>query len=63
MGQKEQEEETFRLTPWGMMTVVCRDYNIDVSHMTPKMGEHMISDFMDMLMKAGYVEGNNHERG
>ena len=52
----DDDEEKYRLTIWGCLAVVMMNYNIDFSHMTPKMGEHMAEDLMKVLEKAGYIE-------
>ena len=38
------------------MVSVLNDYGIDFSHITPRMGEHMVEDFMDSMAKAGYIK-------
>lgn len=57
MGTNDMEEDDgpFQLTPWGCMTAVFADYNIDCSHLTGKMGEHLVEDFMDLMQAQGYV--------
>lgn len=54
-------DETYALTPWGCLYAVLLDYGIDVSHITPKMGEHMVNDFMESMMRAGYVTEKENE--
>ena len=55
--QKEtnEDEEAYVLSPWGCLAVVMNDYNVDYSHLTPKMGEHMVNDFMETMERVGYV--------
>lgn len=59
------KEEIYVLTPWGCLMGVLMDYGIDISHITPKMGEHMVNDFLESMVKAGYIgriqEGEEHE--
>ena len=52
---EESKEEIYFITPWGCLSSVLDDYNIDTSHITPKMGEHMVEDFMDAMVKSGHV--------
>lgn len=49
------DDGPFQLTPWGCMIAVFDDYNIDWSHLTGKMGEHLVNDFMDLMQAQGYV--------
>lgn len=48
-------EERYRLTPWGCLSLTLMDYNVDIDHITPKMGEHMVEDFMKLMETAGHV--------
>lgn len=60
-----EEEVVYVLTPWGCLMGVLMDYGIDISHITTKMGEHMVNDFLQSMEKAGYIgkiqEGEEHE--
>lgn len=49
------DEEKWCISPWGCLSSVLSDYNIDHSHITWKMGEHMVEDFMKCMENAGYV--------
>lgn len=51
-----KKEEKFQITPWGCMVSVLNDYGIDTSHLTGKMGEHLVEDFMDAMVMAGYIK-------
>lgn len=51
----------WRLTPWGCLKAVLNDFDVDADHLTPKMGEHMVNDFMELMCKQGYVKGKNDE--
>ena len=51
----EECDEVFVLTLWGCLCSVLADYNVDVSHITPKMGEHMVEDFFEQMVKAGHI--------
>lgn len=55
------EEAVFTLTEWGCLSCVLLDYNIDFSHITPKMGEHMAQDFLELLERCGYIKKINEE--
>ena len=55
MGKKTEEEKRYHLTPWGCLSVTLDEYGVDHSHITPKMGVHMVEDFMDAMVKAGHV--------
>lgn len=52
----ENKDESLRLTMWGCLECVLRDYNIDASHITPKMSEHLVNDYMELLERQGYIE-------
>ena len=54
--ENEHEEKTFTLTPYGVLLSVMADYGISVSHITPRMAEHLFEDYMEALMRCGYVE-------
>lgn len=55
MGKKCEEEEMFVLTPWGCLSSVLDDYGIDTSHIKDKVRNHIVEDFMDTMVNAGYV--------
>lgn len=52
----EDEDTEYRPTLYRCLLYVMKDYNIDVSHITPKMAEHLFEDFMEKLIRAGYVD-------
>ena len=55
-------EENYRLTPWWCLMATLRDYNVDTTHVTPKMGEHIVNDFMELMVKQGYItKGDDNE--
>lgn len=54
-------EETYHLTLWGCLQAVCMDYDVDVDHLTPKMGEHFVKDLMETLVQQGYIVNNNSD--
>ena len=55
------EEERYRLTTWGCMQAVLTAWNINTDHLTPRMGECMVEDFMEMLVKHGYLTKEEDE--
>jgi hypothetical protein len=52
----EAQEEIFRLTPWGCLEAILKDYGVDVSWMTGRVGEHMVEDFMDLMCRQGHIK-------
>lgn len=59
----DEDEERYVLTPWGCLYCVLNDYNIDTNHITGKMGEHIVNDFMEVMETAGYlVKGIDNEK-
>ena len=58
------KEEKYMLSPWGCLMAVLMDYCININHITPRMGEHMVADFMDYMVAAGHIdtvqEGEEH---
>lgn len=53
---KINNEETYELTMWGCLYAVLQDYNVDVSHISGRLGEHIVEDFMELLKYCGYIE-------
>ena len=51
----DEDDEHYVLTPWGCLVCVLEDYNIDTNHITGRMGEHIVDDFMKLMESAGYV--------
>lgn len=47
------------LSEWGCLSATLNDYGIDYSHITPKMGFHMVEDFMELMVKSGHVIKND----
>ena len=58
-----KEEEKYKLTEWGCLLVTLQDYNIDVSHITPVMGKHMVEDFLKTMEIAGYIAKTDESQG
>ena len=51
-----ENEEQYELTEWGCLYGVLSEYGIDVSHITARIGAHIVEDFMDAMCKAGYAK-------
>lgn len=58
---EENKDEVYGLTPWGCMYAVLEDYGFDPERLTPKMGEHMVEDFMQAMVNAGLVRRKGKE--
>lgn len=56
-----KKEEQYVLTEWGCLGSTLKEYGIDVSHITGRVGKHIVDDFMDAMCKAGYVEKKGNE--
>ncbi len=52
---EEDDEAHYTLTPWGCLSTILNDYGIDFSHIHGRCGEHIVEDFMDLMVKCGYV--------
>lgn len=55
---KDDDDEIYRISPWGCLLITLRDYGVDVSHISGKVGGHIVEDFMDLMIKARYVAEN-----
>ena len=53
--EDEEDDEKYMLTPWGCLYSVLIDYGINVSHISGRVGEHIVDDFMDSMVKCGYI--------
>lgn len=51
----KQSDEEFTMTPWGCLSVTLQDYGIDTTNISPRVGEHLIEDFMDSMIKCGHI--------
>lgn len=49
------EEERYTLTPWGCLYAIFLAYNIDLSSVSGTIGEHIVEDFMELMVKCGYI--------
>ena len=56
-------KEEYVLSEWGCLASVLMEYGIDVSHITGRIGEHIVEDFMDAMCNAGYVSKKEVEDG
>ena len=61
MEKKTEDDEVYGLTPWGIMYAVLRDYGFDPERLTKRMGEHLVDDFMDGMVRHGYAEKGEEE--
>lgn len=59
MSKKADDEETYKLTEWGCLKAVLLEYGIDVSHISDRVGRHIVEDFMECLIERGYVVKND----
>lgn len=56
-----EDDEIWTLSPWGCLTVILKDYNIDTSHIKGYIGTHIVEDFMDLMVKCGHVSIKDEE--
>lgn len=62
----EKSEEKLRLTPMGCLYAVLLDYVgpdhlLDIRKIQGRVGEHIVEDFMDAMVKFGHLERKNDE--
>lgn len=50
-----ENEEVYRLTEWGCLVCTLHQYGIDVSGVTPTIGQHMVEDFLKLMARSGYI--------
>ena len=55
------DDKKWGITPWGCMYAVLQEYGFNPELLTPKIGEHMVEDFMAMMVKAGIVAEKEKE--
>ena len=55
------DDDTFILTEWGCLACVLGDYGIFTGNITGKVGQHIVEDFMDMMVSMGYVTKNEKD--
>ena len=61
--KKKTAEETYVISEWGCLCTTLGEYGIDVSHITGRVGAHIVEDFMDAMCNAGYLEKKEAEDG
>lgn len=54
--EDNDNEEQYILTEWGCLYAVLTDYGINVDHISGKVGAHIVEDFMDLMVRAGYIK-------
>ena len=54
--EKKTDEERYVISEWGCLCTIFEEYGIDVSHITGRVGAHIVEDFMDAMCNAGYLE-------
>ena len=64
---EKTSEEKYRVTPMGCLYAVLLDYVgpdhlLDIRKIQGRVGEHIVEDFMDALVKTGYLERNDDEK-
>lgn len=51
----DDENGVYVLSPWGCLESTLREYGIDVSHVSGRVGTHIVEDFMEDMVRAGHV--------
>lgn len=51
----DDDDVKYVLSPWGCLSVVLKDYGIDISRISGKVGSHIVEDFMELMEKSGYI--------
>lgn len=57
---EKKSEKTYRLTPMGCLYAVLLDYVgpdhlLDIRKIQGRVGEHIVEDFMDAMVRAGHL--------
>lgn len=55
------DDTEFRLTQWGCLASVLDDYGIKTDHIKPRVGEHIVQDFLEVMFKNGYINKTEEE--
>ncbi|MBQ1789521.1 MAG: hypothetical protein II008_05050 [Oscillospiraceae bacterium] len=60
MSKKKENEERFVFTPMGCLYAVLLDYVgpdhlLDIRKIQGRVGEHIVEDFMDAMVRAGHL--------
>ena len=48
----DDDDVKYVLSPWGCLSVVLKDYGIDTSRISGKVGSHIVEDFLELNEKA-----------
>lgn len=64
---EKTSEEKYTLTPMGCLYAVLLDYVgpdhlLDIRKIQGRVGEHIVEDFMDALVRTGYLERGDEEK-
>lgn len=54
-GKQMNEQETYRMSMWVCLDETLKDYGVCLD-LTPTVWEHLVNDFMAMLVRQGHVE-------
>ena len=54
--------EKYELTEWGILYAVLSEYGIDVSHISGRVGLHIVDDFMAEMVNQGYILKNSDQK-
>ena len=60
MTMEKRSEEKYRVTPMGCLYAVLLDYVgpdhlLDIRKIQGRVGEHIVEDFMDAMIRTGYL--------
>lgn len=66
MTMEKKSEVKYQVTPMGCLYAVLLDYVgpdhlLDIRKIQGRVGEHIVEDFMDALVRAGYLGRNDDE--
>lgn len=50
------DDDKLTLTKWGCLYAVLMDYGIKANHISGRVGDHIVEDFMELMCKFGYCE-------
>lgn len=53
--QMNEQEGVYRLSMWVCLDETLKNYGVHLD-LTPTIWEHLVNDFMAMLVKQGYAE-------
>lgn len=56
MSKKKEEDEEYCLTEWSCLSSILTEYGIDISHISGRVGKHIVEDFMESLEDQGYLK-------